>query len=472
LIAIAITLGGCGTEHISPPKPDVVDSKGFDIPSLKASTFSVPIDVTLADAQAACNDHAPAHLHMSQPVSVPGFVHEHIDVDVNRGPIQLKGAPGDRVSFLVPLSGQAVFHGNPHIGPLHTGVDVHETVNFDGHVDGTIGLAIQPDWSINADATPTLSLSRADVRFVNLITISVKGKVQDAFNHTAPDAARAALKAILDSLRLRSRAEAAWRTMHIRQQLAKAPDVWIEIQPTEVRVKPIVVRDGKVTLGLGLTASTHAFVDKDPPDTTSSPLPPLVIDPNLTNHFEIILPVQASFSELTAQLSDVLKGQHFEAEGVTLTVASIELYSSADRLVLGLNFTATHGGLGRSADGILYAHGSLAYDHGGGLLTVRDLDYDVETRSVLLKLADWLLKPRILQAVMEKAKMDVKPFLATAQDDANKYLAAIHPPSGISLTLNSATVALDDVRIAKGKLFLLLRSEGTTNIAVNPTAIH
>jgi hypothetical protein len=361
------------------------------------------------------------------------------------------------------MSGNATFHGRTHVGPLH-GPTVHETVNFSGSVTGQLSFQVNHDWTIGATTHPSLALSKADIKFLNRITISVKGPVENAFNSAAPAAANTALQKAIENLHLREKAAGAWSALHVRQRISESPAVWIEVKPTEIRVQPLSVQGDALVIGASIVAATEVFVEQAAPPVPTTALPGAVIDPNATNKFDMVLPVESAFDQISAKVNETLRDKVFEEEGVKLTISAVECYTSSDKVVIGVTFSATHGATHAGAKGKLYAVGSVAYDEKSGMLTLNNLEYDLQTKNVVVKLADWLLKPRILQEASEKAKVNVGPLLADAKDRCNAVLASIALPKGVSAKLNVGSMDLDDVKISQGRLFLLVRADGTSDV--------
>ena len=56
------------------------------------------------------------------------------------------------------------------------------------------------------------------------------------------------------------------------------------------------------------------------------------------------------------------------------------------------------------------------------MIEVRDIDFDVKTKSLLLKSADWLFNKRIINEISRVSKFDLSNYIDTAKILINKQL--------------------------------------------------
>jgi hypothetical protein len=150
---------------------------------------------------------------------------------------------------------------------------------------------------------------------------------------------------------------------------------------------------------------------------------------------------------------------------VVVKVSNVNAEAKGDWIVVSFQFTASRGGwIGERAKGKLYALGRPTYDLNSQTISVSQLDYDVNTKNVVLNVAKWLLKPEILQAASKAATVKVAPLLADAKTKANQYCATLQAPPGIKPTLTIDAINLDDVRLNGGDFFLLVKANGTSSL--------
>lgn len=77
-----------------------------------------------------------------------------------------------------------------------------------------------------------------------------------------------------------------------------------------------------------------------------------------------------------------------------------------------------------SNSGIAYFTGKPFYDVNKKMIEVRDIDFDVKTKNLLLKSADWLFNKRITNEIARVSKFDLTNYVDTAKILVNKQLNA------------------------------------------------
>jgi len=72
--------------------------------------------------------------------------------------------------------------------------------------------------------------------------------------------------------------------------------------------------------------------------------------------------------------------------------------------------------------GIAYFTGKPFYDATKKMIEVREIEFDVKTKSLLLKSADWLFNKRITNEISRVSHFDLSSYIDTAKIMINKQL--------------------------------------------------
>jgi hypothetical protein len=81
-------------------------------------------------------------------------------------------------------------------------------------------------------------------------------------------------------------------------------------------------------------------------------------------------------------------------------------------------------GFSGTNSGIAYFTGKPFYDANKKMIEVRDIDFDVKTKNILLKSADWLFNKRIINEIARVSRFDLSSYIDTAKILVNKQLNA------------------------------------------------
>ena len=72
--------------------------------------------------------------------------------------------------------------------------------------------------------------------------------------------------------------------------------------------------------------------------------------------------------------------------------------------------------------GTLFIKGEPVFDPLTQQIELKNVDFDLDTKSTLLKTAKWLFSDRILQEITKASKQDLRPQLSELQKTLNKSL--------------------------------------------------
>ncbi|HEU4861995.1 MAG TPA: DUF4403 family protein, partial [Chitinophagaceae bacterium] len=86
-----------------------------------------------------------------------------------------------------------------------------------------------------------------------------------------------------------------------------------------------------------------------------------------------------------------------------------------EKLIIKMSFSGSN-------SGIAYFTGKPFYDEKKKMIEVRDIDFDVKTKNLLLKSADWLFNKRITAEIARVSKFDLSNYVDTAKILINRQL--------------------------------------------------
>ncbi|HET7898168.1 MAG TPA: DUF4403 family protein, partial [Flavisolibacter sp.] len=108
-------------------------------------------------------------------------------------------------------------------------------------------------------------------------------------------------------------------------------------------------------------------------------------------------------------LTDGLLAQHIVVQQVSLAG------NEEGKLLIKLDFTG-------SFNGTAFFAGKPTYNAAAQTLEVQDLDYDLQTKNLLLKTAKWLFNKKIESELKKASTISLSAYFETAQKALNTYL--------------------------------------------------
>lgn len=152
------------------------------------------------------------------------------------------------------------------------------------------------------------------------------------------------------------------------------------------------------------------------------------------NGFHITTDIFAGYDSLSAVISREIKGTEVDMNGKKVIFGDVRIYgANNNQLHLKVDFSG-------SKKGTLYLTGTPAFDPEKQFLSFPDLNFDLKTKSVLLKSAKWLFNGKITDALRSAAEVDLRPYLKDLK----------------TMISESINTALDDGVYMRGQVYRLL----------------
>lgn len=166
-----------------------------------------------------------------------------------------------------------------------------------------------------------------------------------------------------------------------------------------------------------------------------------------TNGFDITADFKASFDSLSAILKKELYNYELQIKGKDFVIKDLTIVGVKDsKLVFKLVFEGHR-------NGTFYLIATPFLDKKNQLLRFDDIDFELETKSLLLKSAEWLMSNKVINTLKEKSTIDLSKQLTSIKSNIKKKLnteivSGIHAETSISdlrienLLLSSEHIAI------------------------------
>lgn len=388
--------------------------------SLPESEISIPIQVNMKPF------YQLAEKNVATVFTSPKWPDEWVTIDCasrykyqfRRGPLQF-AASGSSMNlgftgYYKIIGSTRVCLGNTVVSPwtpaCRCGFDEGErkvNVNFVNTVK------VQPDFHIN------LAINRQEPVPVDKCTVCFFGAdITNQVMKGLKDELDLAKKAIEDSfgvMDVKPQVQQLWNRLNTSYNLYGLG--WLKINPQKIRLASLYAKNDSLNILLGMTAKPVISFEKTNDLMT---LAPDIDNAAAKPGFNIFLDAVLNYDSLSNILNAQLKGKEFDlSKGKSKKVIVIEdcrIYGTGnEKLIIKMSFSGSN-------SGIAYFTGKPFYDPGKKLIEVHDIDFDVRTKNLLLKSADWLFNKRITNEIAKASKFDLSNYVDTAKIMINRQL--------------------------------------------------
>ncbi len=317
---------------------------------------------------------------------------------------------------------------------------------------------VTPDWKVNAEVY-YLGLSDLVAENVGVGPFSIKTRsiVEGVTQPLQRILSGLINKKLNEQFPLKTEVTKVWDSAQKPVLLDRNYSAWLKITPQDVLIYPFYAQKGLAKLTVGLNSFAELVVGPEPATRAPVPLPNLKLANGAGRTFRIALNTDLFYKDLLSIALPLLLNKELGSDGKSIILKELDLYGNGDRLIIKVAATG-------SLDGTFFLNCRPVFNPQTSMFSVEDVDFDMQTRDLLLRSADWFLHGTIRSRIQEKLNMDLTQRLTQAREMANKALTRLKLAENIVLTGNVKTMKLSDVMVQKDKISIQVNAEGETAI--------
>jgi hypothetical protein len=229
------------------------------------------------------------------------------------------------------------------------------------------------------------------------------------------DLSKKAMEDSFSSINLKPYFQQAWNAL---SGVYAIPSVgFLALHPKKLRLNYMTAKNDMLQLSIGISA--HPTIVYERPGTTSSPVPIMTSAPDREG-FSIFLEAALQYDSLTTVLNGFLIDKRFDVqEGLIkkhIIIKGTQVGGDEKgNLLIRMDFGGSH-------TGSFYLTGRPVYNALTKSIEVQGMDYDLKTKSLLLKTAKWLFNKRIMGELQKYAVFNLSSYYDTAAINLNTWL--------------------------------------------------
>jgi hypothetical protein len=322
------------------------------------------------------------------------------------------------------------------------------------------GAQVSQDWTL-ATEVQYLGISELLAEEVGIGPLSLKPRsivdgVMQPLQKVLSDVVN---RNVNEALPLRAQVEKAWQAAQQPILVDKEFQVWLKLTPREVTLFPLQAQQNRVSMSVGVTSYIELVVGPAPAAAPARPLPALKLVKNLDRRFRLAVNTEIYYRDLVSAAAPLLLNKEFAADGRSIVLKQFEIYGNGDRFVIKLETQGT-------LDGTFYLTGKPHFDPQTNRFSVEEVEFDLQTQSLLLKSADWLLHSTIRDRIQEKLNLDLTKRMEQSREMAGKAIAQRKLADHVLLKGNITSFRFSDLLVKPDKVSLQLYAEGDSALVL------
>ncbi len=451
------------SKKIIPDKPSL-SKTNFKMDSLPESQINIPIQVNLKPIYTLAEKTVDTLF--TSPNWPDGWVQDACDTKYKytfrRSPLQMKTSGS---ALILGFTGYYRIIGSTRVCVNGTALSPWTPACRCGYDEGErkVNVSFQNSVVIMPDLKAKLSIKRLEPQPIDKCTVCfwgeditievIKGLKEEL------DAAKADMEKTFGIYDLRPKLQQVW------DQLNRIYDLyglgWLQINPSKIRINNLVAKNDSLNINIGLSAKPIISFEK--------PNERLTTIPNITDFsyhpgFNIFLDAILNYDSLSNIVSKQLKDKKFDlTSNKYIIIKDCTVYGiDNENLIIKVNFEG-------SEKGLFYLTGKPSYDLLAKTIELKDLDFDIRSKNMLLKTAEWLFNRRIVNELKKYSRFDLSSYISTATATANQQLNK-EWMKGIQSTGRMEEIKI--VNIYPLREHLVIRSNCSGSLAIRVDSIN
>ncbi len=374
-----------------------------------------------------------------------------------QAPITLQNQDG-KLKTVIPLKAVIKYR----YGMSKFGVDLYDTREF--NLDGKINLLSTinlNNWKLNTitqfqnidwNGSPTVAIAGKDISIsyaANTALRFFKSKIEKSIDD-----------AIENSLDFKPNVLDAMQKLSEPVLINPEYNCWLNIVPTELYATNVKLNKDDIAMQMGLKCTITTLVGQKPTNQFNRNSIALKTVTKMPNTVAANVAAVSTYKDASAILKKNFAGQEFTQGKKKVTVQNVQLWQKEGKMVIALDLIG-------NLNGTVYLTGVPEYKEETKEIYFDKLDYVLDTKSKLVRTANWLASGYILKKIQENCRYSIKPNLEEGKQNMAKYMKNYSPMPGVFINGNLDGITFKKIQLTNSAIIAFVTINGQMNVNVD-----
>ena len=453
IFCITMIIEGCtSTQKIELMKPEPDEALPINY-IVTSSYISFPVSLSVKDIENQTNK------------SLNGIIYEDKNIDDDKtemkiwknGSIIISEENG-KLKTILPLK----IWAKVKYGTSALGLNLYDTREF--NLNGTVTLLSDMkmnNWKIatvteleNIDwaESPTINIAGKSIAITYLVNPTIKifeSKIEKSIDES-----------LAKTLDFKNNMLDLMQKVSTPVEMSKTYQTWLKITPQELFASDAILEKNSVKMTVGLKCLMESSIGLQPKSTFTKDQVLLKPSTNISNKVQINVAAVSSYEDASRVMNDNFKGKEFVSGKRKVTVQNVAIWHKKGKMIIALDLTG-------SINGKIYLSGFPQYNSQTKELFFDDLDYALETKSKLMKTANWLAQGVVLNKIRENCRYSIEPNLDEGKKNMLKLISNYSPTPGVFVNGKMNDIVFEKVQLTNTSIVAFLNISGQVKVAID-----
>lgn len=455
-ITVIILISCSTTQKLATLKPEP-DNASPIIYNNVPSFINLPITVKLKDIENQTNSLLNGLIYEDNNI-------EDDDIEIKiwkQAPITIKNSNAtnaEKITTILPLKLNVKYR----IGTKTMGVSMYNIKEF--NLNGVVtlnSLVNLYNWklktqtelkSLDWNESPTMTVFGKNMPVTYLINPSIKlfkSKIEKKID-----------EAIEKSMDFRPNVLAALEKICTPFQMNEAYESWLRIVPIEIYSTAAHLKNDSFLLQMGMKCNMETLIGQAPETKFDANKITLKAVTKIPNQITANIVAVSSYEDASRIMKKNFAGEEFTSGSRKIKVQDVNIWHKSGKMVIALDVTG-------SINGTIYLAGFPKYDSEKKEIYFDELNYVLDTKSKLMRTANWLAQGIILRKIQENCRYSIKPNLDEGKKTMLNYLNNYSPLAGVFVNGKMEDIQFQKIELSQNAIIAFVKVNGEINISVN-----
>lgn len=440
-------------EALKPEPDDAVPLTYTNTPSF----INLPVSIKLKDIEKQTNTLLNGLIYEDNNIE-----DDNIQIKVwKQAPITIandNGKEGEKIKTVLPLKVWAKYR----IGTKTMGVDLYKTQEF--NLNGVITLLSSVNlnnWKLNSKTTlksldwvesPSMTVFGKNMPVTYLINPAVslfKSQIEKSID-----------TAIEDSMDFKPNVLDAISKISTPFEMSPEYKSWLRIVPLEVYTTNAKLKNDSFLLNMGMKCNMETTIGKKPESKFEANKIVLKAVKEIPEQIAANIAAVSSYQEASQLMTTNFVGQEFGSGSKKVKVQNVAIWHKDGKLVIALDLLG-------SVNGTIYLNGIPQYNDTTKEIYFDKLDYVLDTKSRLMRTANWLAQGIILKKIEENCRYSIKQNLDDAKQSMMGYLKNYSPMPGVFINGIMEDIKFEKIELTNQAMIAFIKVNGNIKVSID-----
>ena len=243
-------------------------------------------------------------------------------------------------------------------------------------------------------------------------------------------------------------------------QMNEAFESWLRIVPIELYATDAKFKKETITLEMGLKCNMETLIGQKPVSKFDRHKIVLKSVTQMPDKISANIVAVSSYQDASKIISKNFAGQEYGNGSKKVTVQNVSIWHKNGKMVIALEMLG-------SINGTVYLTGFPQYNETTKEIYFDQLDYVLDTKSKLLKTANWLAQGMVLRKIQESCRYSIQPNLEEGKQSMMNYLKNYSPMPGVFVNGKIDNVQFQKIQLTNKAIIAFIKVNGNVKVAVD-----